>query len=189
MAHCSCSCTPSLCGVNSACVHLDHTNDSARPVWSRPTAEQTKVIVWKQRKFLATDPKIFLKAPLAPIYTNFEGGARAKKTQFFGQNFPKSPKNAFFGLFFQNFACGAKIFAKTGTKLCVGRARKINSVDLTKKRSTKFLKIRPPPPPRENPRSAPVVHYSRIIFRKLSQCRENPTWFFSTHTENETKMQ
>ena len=33
--------------------------------------------------FLARDPKIFLKAPLAPVYTNFEGGALAEKTQFF----------------------------------------------------------------------------------------------------------
>ena len=41
--------------------------------------------------FLVTDPKIFLKAPLAPIHTYFEGGARAKKAQFFfSQNFPKS---------------------------------------------------------------------------------------------------
>ena len=30
------------------------------------------------------DRKIFLKALLAPIYTNFEGGERAEKTQFFG---------------------------------------------------------------------------------------------------------
>ena len=41
-----------------------------------------------------TDPKTFLRASLAPIYTNFEG--RAEKTQFFGQNFPKIlPKKAF----------------------------------------------------------------------------------------------
>ena len=39
--------------------------------------------------FWPTDPKIFLKAPWAPIYTNFEGGSRAGKTQVFGQNFPK----------------------------------------------------------------------------------------------------
>ena len=31
-------------------------------------------------RFLVTDPKIFLKALLASIYTNFEGGAGAKKT-------------------------------------------------------------------------------------------------------------
>ena len=49
----------------------------------------------------ATYHKIFIRAPSAPIYTNFERGARAEKTQFFfGQNFPqKVPKNAFFGLF------------------------------------------------------------------------------------------
>ena len=40
-------------------------------------------------QFLVTDPKKFVKGPLAPIYTNFEG-ARAEKTQFFGQIFPKS---------------------------------------------------------------------------------------------------
>ena len=41
-------------------------------------------------QFWPTDLKIFLKAPLAPIYINFEGGARAEKRRFFGQNFPKS---------------------------------------------------------------------------------------------------
>ena len=40
--------------------------------------------------FWPTDPKTFLKAPSASIYTNFERGPRAEKTQFFGQNFPKS---------------------------------------------------------------------------------------------------
>ena len=39
--------------------------------------------------FLVMDPKNFLKALPAPIYTSFEGGARAEKTQFFGQNFSK----------------------------------------------------------------------------------------------------
>ena len=69
-------------------------------------------------------------------------GERApKKRNFLVKVFQKVSKNAFFGLFFQNFACGAENLAKTGTKLCLGRARKINSVDL-KKRSTKLLKIR-----------------------------------------------
>ena len=49
--------------------------------------------------FWLTDLKIFL---MAPIYTNFEGGARAEKTRFFGQHFPKMPKNAFFRLFSKN---------------------------------------------------------------------------------------
>ena len=39
---------------------------------------------------MMTDPKIFLKAPLALLYTNFEKAARAKKTLFFGQIFPKN---------------------------------------------------------------------------------------------------
>ena len=32
---------------------------------------------------------MFLKAPVAPIYTYFEGGARVKKVRFFSQHFPK----------------------------------------------------------------------------------------------------
>ena len=40
--------------------------------------------------FWPTDPKIFLKAPLAPIYTKSEGERAPKKTQFFCQNFSKS---------------------------------------------------------------------------------------------------
>ena len=56
--------------------------------------------------FWPTDPKIFLKAPLAPIYTNFEGERAPKKRNFFGKTFQKVPKNGFFDSFF---------FAKTGT--------------------------------------------------------------------------
>ena len=33
--------------------------------------------------FWPTDPKIFLKAPWAPIYTPFEGERAPKKTRFF----------------------------------------------------------------------------------------------------------
>ena len=49
--------------------------------------------------FWLTDPKV-LKAPLAPIYTNFEGGARAKKTHLFLPNFSKNASKRLFGLFF-----------------------------------------------------------------------------------------
>ena len=57
---------------------------------------------------------IFLKAPLAPIHTNFEKWARAEKTRFFGQNFPKkSLKTPFLACFFFNFGCSAENLAKT----------------------------------------------------------------------------
>ena len=46
--------------------------------------------------FWPTDPKIFLKAPLAPIYTNFEGERAPKKRDFFVKIFQKLPKNGFF---------------------------------------------------------------------------------------------
>ena len=51
--------------------------------------------------------------PLVPI--NFEGERAPKKTQFFGQIVQKMPKNSFFDLFFQKFACGAEHFAKTAS--------------------------------------------------------------------------
>ena len=56
--------------------------------------------------------------------TNFQGGARAAKWQFFGKNLPKVPKNASFGLFLQNFACGAEVSATTGSFSALGELRK-----------------------------------------------------------------
>ena len=101
-----------------------------------------------------TDPKIFLRAPWAPILTIFWGGARAKKTRFFCQNFSKSaPKTAFLYTVFQKFACYAENFAKIVAKQCFGRARKINLVDLKKKLS-KFFEN---PPPLEKILDPPLI--------------------------------
>ena len=47
-------------------------------------------VLFSDINFWLIDLKIFLKAPLAPIYTNFEGGDRAEITRFFGRTFPKS---------------------------------------------------------------------------------------------------
>ena len=102
--------------------------------------------------FWPTDPKIFVKAPLVPIYTNFEGEPAPKKTRFFCQNFSKSAQKRLFWLFFQKFACGAENLAKIGAKQCFGRTRKINLVDL-KKRLSKFWNIfwkSAPPPSRKS---------------------------------------
>ena len=59
--------------------------------------------------FWPTDPKIFLKAPWAPIYTNFEGERAPKKTRFFVKIFQKVPKNGFFDCFFKNLTAAQKI--------------------------------------------------------------------------------
>ena len=61
--------------------------------------------------FWPTDPKIFLKAPLAPIYTNFEGERAPKKTQLFCQHFSKSAQKRLFWLFFffKNLPAAQKI--------------------------------------------------------------------------------
>ena len=79
---------------------------------------------FSQIHFWPTDPKIFLKASLAPIYTNFEGERAPKKTQFFCQNFSKIVQKRTFWLFFQKFACGAENLAKVGAKQCFGSAQK-----------------------------------------------------------------
>ena len=52
--------------------------------------------------FWPTDLKIFLKAPLAPIYTNFEGERAPKKRDLFVDIFQKVPKTGFFDCFFIN---------------------------------------------------------------------------------------
>ena len=55
----------------------------------------------------------------------FLRGERApKKRNFLVKSFQKVPKNTFFGLFFQIFACRAENVAKKGTKPCLGRAQK-----------------------------------------------------------------
>ena len=65
--------------------------------------------------FLVTDPKIFLKAPWAPIHTNFEG-ERALFLLFFSKYVLvlRGERTPFSACFFQNL-CGAEIMAKTGS--------------------------------------------------------------------------
>ena len=58
--------------------------------------------------FLVTDPKNFLKVPWAPIYTNFERGARAEKTQFLWSKFSKKCLKTHFWPFFKNLPAALK---------------------------------------------------------------------------------
>ena len=82
---------------------------------------------FSESPFWLTDPKIFLKAPLAPIYTNFEGKRAPKKNAIFLSTF------FVFLTVFSKICRGAKKLAKIGAKQCFGRARKINLVDLNRK--------------------------------------------------------
>ena len=85
---------------------------------------------------------------MAPIYTSFEGGRAPKKRNFLVKIFQKLPKNAYFGLFFPNFACRAENLAQIGIKQCFGKSSE-NQFGRPKKKGRqnfqKFLKIRPPP--------------------------------------------
>ena len=95
------------------------------------------------------DPKSFFKAPLVPMYTNFEGVARAEKRNFLVKNFQKLPKNAFFACFFFNILPAAQKLARPVFFSPLGELEK--SIWSTKKKSTKFsknfLKSDTPPPP------------------------------------------
>ena len=65
-------------------------------------------------------------------------------------------------MFFQKFACSAENLAKVVANTVLWESSK-NQFGQPKKKVVKFLeiflKIRPPPPPRENPRSAPATNY------------------------------
>ena len=88
------------------------------------------------------DPKNFLKTPWAPIYTNFEGGARAEKNRVFLVNIAKIALKRLFCVFFQNFTCGAKnIWPKQVLFSVSGELEKLNLVDLKKKKKVDKINV------------------------------------------------
>ena len=64
----------------------------------RPPADPLPISVLRY-PFWLKDPKYFLNFPTAPIFNNFEGEVRAKKSNFLDKNFQKVHKNAFGRLF------------------------------------------------------------------------------------------
>ena len=63
--------------------------------------------------FWPTDPKIFLKAPSSPIYTNFEGERVPKNNAIFLSKFSLNcPKTAFLTCFSKNLPTAQKIWPK-----------------------------------------------------------------------------
>ena len=101
--------------------------------------------------FLSTDPKFFLKAPLAPMYTNFEGEHAPKKRNFLSNFFKKCLKTAFWPFFFRNDVFWPALGRELG---------KSNwSTSKNKKRSSKFSKIfwKSAPPPSKRILDPPLV--------------------------------
>ena len=70
------------------------------------------LILFQKSIFGRPTLKFFLKAPLASIYTNFEGERAPKKRDFFVKIFQKVPKNGFFDCFFKNLPAAQKILPK-----------------------------------------------------------------------------
>ena len=103
--------------------------------------------------FLVTDPISFLRASSAPIFTNFEGGGVPKKRDFLVKIFQKGPKNAFFGLFFQNLPAAQKFLGKKIFLVLWGSSE--NQYARPKKNVDKVFEIFLKIPPRKNRRSTP----------------------------------
>ena len=118
--------------------------------------------------FWETDPKIFLKAPLAPIYTNFQGGARAQKTRFFRQNFPMRKcrqnfsKNFLFGLVFSKLCLRRRKIGQNRVFLLLWKSLE-NQFDRSKKKSTEFSEIFESLPPLEKILDPPL--FTVFIYR------------------------
>ena len=125
--------------------------------------------------FWRTEPKIFLKAPLAPIYTNFEGERAPKKNSIFflSKFFKKCPKTAFLTVFSkiclrrrkccQNRQNRGKTLLWESSKNQFGRPKKKKVVKILEN----FSKIRPPPPLEKI--LDPPLAKALTIFRKNSQ--------------------
>ena len=115
--------------------------------------------------FWPTDPKIFLKSPLAPIYTNFEGERAPKKRDFFVKIFQKVPKNGFFD-------CFSKICLRC-RKFCQNRGKTVlweiwesskNQFGRPKKKKSRqnFQFFFENPPPLEKFLDPPLIHYNQL---------------------------
>ena len=68
-----------------------------------PPLRESTFDTFSEIHFWPTDPKVFLKAPSAPVYTNFEGERAPKNAR---------PKNGFFDCFFKNLPAAHKIYTK-----------------------------------------------------------------------------
>ena len=108
--------------------------------------------------FWRIDPKIFLKAPLAPIYTNFEGERAPKKTQFFCQNFSKSAQKRLFLTVFSKICLRRRKFCQNRRKTVLWESSK-NQFGRPKKKKSRqnFGKFFENPPPLEKILDPPLA--------------------------------
>ena len=109
--------------------------------------------------FWRTDPRIFLKAPLAPVYTNFEGERAPKKNAIFLSTFfKKCPKTAFLTVFSKICKRRRKFYQNMGKTVL--RESSKNQFDRPKKKKGrqnfgKFFEN--PPPPLEKILDPPLI--------------------------------
>ena len=90
------------------------------------------------QQLLVTDPKIVLKAPSAPIFTNIEGGARAEKRIFFSIFFKKCLKLTFSACLFKIMPAAQKFWPKQGLFSALAELEKLIRPTYKKKVDKKF---------------------------------------------------
>ena len=119
----------------------------------RPPADRF-VFFWDIH-FWLTDLRIFLKAPLEPIFAYFKGGTRAEKRDFSVDIFQKVPKNAFLAFF--KICLRRRTFYQIKVFIVVWESSE-KQFGRPKKKVDKIFKFfsENPPPTRQISRSAPV---------------------------------
>ena len=167
--------------VTKKCVYNKYSQKqlSAGPIWGgvvppppsgiRPHADLKgpPFILFRDIHFWLTDPKIFIRAPLAPRYI-FSRGSERRKMGFFGQNFPKrAQKRLFSAFFYSKFSLRRRNFDinRIFTVLCESSEKKsIRSI--LQKRSKKFWNffLNPSPLPLEKilVRHPPLTKGARV---------------------------
>ena len=140
--------------------------DAPPPSGIRPPADPKgpPFDTFSEIHFWPTDPKIFLKAPSAPIYTNFEGERAPKSAIFLSTFFKKCPKTAFLTVF-SEICLRRRKFSQNGGKKVLWESSKNQFGRPKKKKVVKifdfFLKIRPPP--LEKILDPPLIPHFKIL--------------------------
>ena len=119
--------------------------------------QRSPFVLFSDIHFWLTDLKIFLKAPLAPIYTNYEG-ERAPKKRALVNFFPKSDSNTFL-VCISKFYLRRKIFGQIGISIMIWESSE-NQFGRPKKNTTNFLKIFENLPPVEKILDPPLYTFT-----------------------------
>ena len=123
-----------------------------------PTQRVPPFDTFSEIHFWPTDPKIFLKAPLAPIHTNFKGERAPKKNAIFCQIFSKNAQKRLFLTVFPKICLRRGNLSQNRGKTVLWESSKNQFSRPKKKGRQNFGKFfENPPPPLEKILDPPMV--------------------------------